>query len=234
MRPEISTRKVNTILKCQEINDIVLSFYGPVGEGDKCLALFTAFLPICDLFLSPSHSLCLCVCSSLTLHLPFLFLPPFVSSLVLLRWPWSPDAKGLSKLPCVNAAATCDDRAGDAALLYAVCGCQQMNSIDPSSLGGDEISTQSVYLLSGAQNSSFCSRPSNCALLLSQLWPESETLFWCLVVQMLTGLMCSGFLWCRSWLLPCSSSTLAWGPSFNQLCIIGVIPCLAVYFYPSV
>lgn len=64
MSPENSTGKVNTILKCQEINDIVLSSYGPVGEGDKCLALFTPFLPICDLFLSSSlsqflfHSLC--------------------------------------------------------------------------------------------------------------------------------------------------------------------------------
>lgn len=45
MRPENSTRKVNTILKCQEINDIVLSFYGSVEEGDKCLALFTPVPP---------------------------------------------------------------------------------------------------------------------------------------------------------------------------------------------
>lgn len=75
MSPENSTRKVNTILKCQEINDIVLSSYGPVEEGDKCLALFTPFLPICDLFLSPSHSLCLGVRFSFILHLP-----PFVSS----------------------------------------------------------------------------------------------------------------------------------------------------------
>lgn len=44
MSPENSTRKVNTRLKCQEINDIVLSSYGPVGKGDKCLALFTLFL----------------------------------------------------------------------------------------------------------------------------------------------------------------------------------------------
>lgn len=71
MRPENSTRKVNTILKCQEINDIVLSSYGPVGKGDKCLALFTPFLPICDLLLSLSNSLCLCVCFSFILHLPF-------------------------------------------------------------------------------------------------------------------------------------------------------------------
>lgn len=71
MSPENSTRKVNTILKCQEINDIVLSSYGSVGEGDKCLALFTPFLPICDLFLCPSHWLCLCVCFYLSLHLPY-------------------------------------------------------------------------------------------------------------------------------------------------------------------
>lgn len=79
MSPENSTRKVNTILKCQEINDIVLSSYGSVGEGDKCLALFTPFLPICDLFLSLSWSLSLClfllysssrIFSSLPLSLP--------------------------------------------------------------------------------------------------------------------------------------------------------------------
>lgn len=74
MSPENSTRKVNTILKCQEINDIVLSSYGSVGEGDKCLALFTPFLPICDLFLCPSHCLCLCVYFSCILHL--VFFPP--------------------------------------------------------------------------------------------------------------------------------------------------------------
>lgn len=82
MSPENSTRKVNTILKCQEINDIVLSSYGPAGEGDKCLALFTPFLPICDLFFpAASPSLCLCVCFSFIFHL--LFFPPsvpFVSS----------------------------------------------------------------------------------------------------------------------------------------------------------
>lgn len=62
MSPENSTGKVNTILKCQEINDIVLSSNGPVVEGDKCLALFTPFLPICDLFpLSFSFSLSLSV-----------------------------------------------------------------------------------------------------------------------------------------------------------------------------
>lgn len=70
MSPENPTRKVNTILKCQEINGIVLSSYGPVEEGDKCLALFTRFLPICDLSLFPSYSLCLCVRFPFTLHLP--------------------------------------------------------------------------------------------------------------------------------------------------------------------
>lgn len=108
MSPENSTRKVNTILKCQEINDIVLSSYGPVGEGDKCLALFTPFLPICDLFLPPSHSLCLCVCLSFILHLSFS--PPCLClSLVLLRWPWSPDAEELFPPLHVNAAAIRSD-----------------------------------------------------------------------------------------------------------------------------
>lgn len=70
MSPENSTRKVNTILKCQEINDIVLSCYGSAGEGDKCLALFTPFLPICDLFPCPSDRLCLLVYFSFIPHLP--------------------------------------------------------------------------------------------------------------------------------------------------------------------
>lgn len=69
MSPENPARKVNTILKCQEINDIVLSSYGPVEEGDKCLALFTPFLPVCEPFplslSSLSPSLCL-RCPSLT------------------------------------------------------------------------------------------------------------------------------------------------------------------------
>lgn len=80
MSPQNSARKVNTILKCQEINDIVLSSYGPLKEGDKCLALFTPILPICDLPLSfffilliLSYFLCLL--------------------LVLLQWSWSPDAE---------------------------------------------------------------------------------------------------------------------------------------------
>lgn len=89
MSPENSTRKVNTILKCQEINDIVLSSFGPVGEGDKCLALFTLFLPICDIFpLSLSFSLSPCpfrFSFSISLFYFFLFFlfifsPPFVSS----------------------------------------------------------------------------------------------------------------------------------------------------------
>lgn len=82
MSPENSTRKVNTILKCQEINDIVLSSYGSVGEGDKCLALFTHVPPYLWSFSLPhSHSLCLCVHFSFILHLPFFFtLPGFVSS----------------------------------------------------------------------------------------------------------------------------------------------------------
>lgn len=62
MSPENSTRKVNTILKCQEINDIVLSSYGSVGEGDKCLALFTPVPPYLWSFpLSPWLSLSPCL-----------------------------------------------------------------------------------------------------------------------------------------------------------------------------
>lgn len=68
MSPENSTRKVNTILKCREINDIVLSSYDSIREGDKCLALFTPILPICDLSLCPPHCLCLRVYFSFILH----------------------------------------------------------------------------------------------------------------------------------------------------------------------
>lgn len=83
MSPENSTRKVNTILKCQEINDIVLSCYGSAGEGDKCLALFTPFLPICDLFPCPSDRLCLLVYFSFSPHLPSFFPPSQPPSLLL-------------------------------------------------------------------------------------------------------------------------------------------------------
>lgn len=83
MSPENSTRKVNTILKCQEINDIVLSCYGSAGEGDKCLALFTPFLPICDLFPCPSDCLCLLVYFSFIPHLPSFFPPSQPPSLLL-------------------------------------------------------------------------------------------------------------------------------------------------------
>lgn len=68
MSPENSTGKVNTILKCQEINDIVLSLYDSIREGDKCLALFTPILPVCDLSLRPPHCLCLGVYFSFILH----------------------------------------------------------------------------------------------------------------------------------------------------------------------
>lgn len=61
-------RKVNTILKCQEINDIVLSSYDSIREGDKCLALFIPILPICDPSSGPPHCLCLHVCFSFILH----------------------------------------------------------------------------------------------------------------------------------------------------------------------
>lgn len=105
MSPENSTRKVNTILKCQEINDIVLSSWGPVGEGDKCLALFTPFLPICDLFL-----LCLSFwLSSLSLSLLF-------SISLLLSLPCSPPPTLVSRTYphyCVNDAAIFGDKAGD-------------------------------------------------------------------------------------------------------------------------
>lgn len=78
MSPQNSARKVNTILKCQEINDIVLSSYGPLKEGDKCLALFTPILPICDLPLS---------------HFSFILPSYFLCLLVFLQWSWSPDAE---------------------------------------------------------------------------------------------------------------------------------------------
>lgn len=81
MSTQNSTRKVNTILKCQEINDIVLSSYGLVGEGDKCLALFTPSLPICDLSLSPSHSLCFLF--SIFHFSSLLFSPPRSPSLAM-------------------------------------------------------------------------------------------------------------------------------------------------------
>lgn len=82
MSPENSTRKVNTILKCQEINDIVLSSYGPAGEGDKCLALFTPFLPICDLSFPLPLLLFVFVSVSLLFSISCFFPPsvPFVSS----------------------------------------------------------------------------------------------------------------------------------------------------------
>lgn len=112
MSPKNSTRKVNTILKCQEINDIVLSSYGSVGKGDKCLALFTPFLPICDLFLCPSHCLCLCVYFSLFFisHI-FSSLPLSLSHLrsplltMVSRCQWL-----IHNTACtVNAAALCSD-----------------------------------------------------------------------------------------------------------------------------
>lgn len=117
MSPENSTRKVNTILKCQEINDIVLSSFGPVEEGDKCLALFTLFLPICDIFpLSLSFSLSPCpfrFSFSISLFYFFIFCsspPPLLSlprSPPLTMVP--PDAKDLSPSLRVNAAAICGD-----------------------------------------------------------------------------------------------------------------------------
>lgn len=87
MSTQNSTRKVNTILKCQEINDIVLSSYGLVGEGDKCLALFTPSLPICDLSLSLPLILFVSYSPS------SIFPPSYFLLLVLLRWPWPLDAK---------------------------------------------------------------------------------------------------------------------------------------------
>lgn len=69
MSPPNSTRKVNTILKCQEINDIVFSFHRPAEEGDKCLALFTRF---------PLFVICLSFSSA-----PFSYLSFFHSSLPL-------------------------------------------------------------------------------------------------------------------------------------------------------
>lgn len=110
MSPENSTRKVNTILKCQEINDIVLSSYGPVEEGDKCLALFTPFLPICDLFLSPSHCLCLFVCFSFILHLP-----SFVSSLFSFTGHGLQD---LFALLCINDVVIFSNTTQEMVVLY--------------------------------------------------------------------------------------------------------------------
>lgn len=97
MSPKNSTRKVNTILKCQEINDIVRSSYGPIGRGDKCLALFTPFLPICDIFL---HSP-LCASSSFILYRPFFF-----SSSLPLSLPRSTPLTVVSRCrgPILNAA----------------------------------------------------------------------------------------------------------------------------------
>lgn len=77
MSTENSARKVNTILKCQEINDIVLSSFGSVGEGDKCLALFTPVPPHLWSFpLSPWLSLSPCLFLIYSSSTIFLYHPP--------------------------------------------------------------------------------------------------------------------------------------------------------------
>ena len=53
MRLRISTRKVNTILKYQEMNDA----HAPAEEGDKCLALFILRLHLVVISLSLPLSL---------------------------------------------------------------------------------------------------------------------------------------------------------------------------------
>lgn len=124
----------------------------------------------------------------------------------------------------------------------AECGCQRTKSVDLSlsrwsSLGGSETRTCGVFLLSRPETSPYspdhqivyCYFPAeesrNAGMRLCSLVVEVFSFFF---------FMCSALPWRKPWPLPCPCSALAWGPGFNQLCIIGVIPCLAVYFNPSV
>lgn len=175
MSPENSTRKVNTILKCQEINDIVLSSYGSVGEGDKCLALFTLYLPICDLLLCPSHCLCLYFSFILHLHLSSIFPPPSLGVfLFLFRWPWCRDAQDLSRRLHLNAAAICSDTTQE--MGCDVC-CVQLSANEKHwsifIRWQWELKIRTLPFLK-TRNSSLRTRPSLCIMLFSTLVEERD------------------------------------------------------------
>lgn len=98
MSPQNSTRKVNTILKCQEINDIVLFFLWSCRSGWQMSCPFHSFP---SHLWSASHSLSL-------RFFPSLIFPPFLCLLlVLLHRPSSPDTEDSSPRLFINAAAQC-------------------------------------------------------------------------------------------------------------------------------
>lgn len=169
MSPENSTRKVNTILKCQEINDIVLSSYGSVGEGDKCLALFTPVPPYLWSFpLSPWLSLSPClflIYSSSTIFSSPLPLPTPSSPRLFFTFPyrlnsthteyWSSGRRAVL-LRRVRLSANEKRRSKSESLIFV------RRQRDPNMWSFPPVKTRNFSLFTG---------PSNCILLLSS-WRE--------------------------------------------------------------
>lgn len=163
MRPENSTRKVNTILKCQEINDIVLSSYGSVGEGDKCLALFTPVPPYLWSFpLSPWLSLSPCLFLIYSPSNIFLFLPPAppsplfhspVNSTHTEHW-----RSGWWAVPLHRERPSASEKRRSKSLVFV------RRHRDPNMWTFPSVKTRNFSLFSG---------PSNCILLLSS-WREEK------------------------------------------------------------
>lgn len=141
MSPQNSTRKVNTILKCQEINDIYIFFFlWFCRRGWQMSCPFHSVPPICDLPFILSNSIfsffLLFFCSSLSLSPPDHGL-----QMTRTHLPCS------SSMPLLRAATQCSSWT----VPHAVWGCQWTNSIDPSSFRGDEISTRGASFLSDAE-----------------------------------------------------------------------------------
>lgn len=221
----------------------MILFFLPMAPQERVtnvLPFSLPFLPICDLFPCPPDCLCLLVYFSFIPHLPYFC--AFPASLPLPTPPPSPRLffTSLYRLRTPHIPSTVPHDGG--LCCSAECGCQRTKSVDLrlsrwSSLGGSETQTCGVFILSRPETSPYspdhqivyCSFPSeesrNAGMRLCSLVVEVfVSFFW----------KSSALSWHKPWTLPCPCSALAWGPGFNQLCIIGVIPCLAVYFNPSV